>query len=435
MKKIFTVTFMLSFCLILSAQDVPLHRQYKTQEANKNLLEKFAEYSQKHIEIQQFLYNYRSGAVTDQRTIPVIFHVIYHDEEQRISEEQIYSQLDALNRDFSQELRTIGHAAEQAEGFADKQADDSNIRFCLGQAMVGGSMRDGINYVKTRKEVWSHDDGIKYKRGGGANAFRPKQFLNVWIGKLEDGNSGYAQFPGAPDKTDGIVIDYRYFGTVGTVQPPYDEGKTLTHLIANYLGVPDIWNEKIYCGDDGVFDTPIHNGPNYGCPGYKHISICNSNLVEMTMNLMDNTDDACMYMFTYGQVRIMNAILSSKGPRNRLIKGTSECSSSYSETIAEQMESREDEVMDSDEELLEVNIIPNPATDYVTISLSSLEHVSNIAIYNILGEEVFRNSSNKNLQGSGNLELDTSSWSDGVYLVVVKSNAQNITKKFIISRF
>jgi hypothetical protein len=46
-----------------------------------------------------------------------------------------------------------------------------------------------------------------------------------------------------------------------------------------------------------VSDTPTHNTANYGCPTYPHLSTCAGTPIEMTMNYMDYTDDACMYMF------------------------------------------------------------------------------------------------------------------------------------------
>ena len=44
------------------------------------------------------------------------------------------------------------------------------------------------------------------------------KFLNVWVCNLGEGLLGYAQFPGGPAKTDGVVILYTAFGTTGAAR-------------------------------------------------------------------------------------------------------------------------------------------------------------------------------------------------------------------------
>lgn len=66
------------------------------------------------------------------------------------------------------------------------------------------------------------------------------------------------------------------------------------------MNLRHIWGDA-NCGSDLVSDTPNHNSENYGCPIYPHYSTCSGKPVEMTMNYMDYSDDACMYMFTSGQ--------------------------------------------------------------------------------------------------------------------------------------
>ncbi|MEO7801348.1 MAG: hypothetical protein ABIR81_05080, partial [Ginsengibacter sp.] len=53
---------------------------------------------------------------------------------------------------------------------------------------------------------------------------------------------------------------------------------------------------------------------NYGCPAPNKTG-CVSGQVEMTMNYMDYTDDACMYMFTAKQATRANAIFLAGGSR------------------------------------------------------------------------------------------------------------------------
>ncbi|HPN18474.1 MAG TPA: hypothetical protein PK546_02975, partial [Chitinophagales bacterium] len=52
------------------------------------------------------------------------------------------------------------------------------------------------------------------------------------------------------------------------------------------------------------------------CPAAGHKSTCSGTPIEMTMNYMDYTDDACMYMFSAGQKSRVLATFATGGPRN-----------------------------------------------------------------------------------------------------------------------
>jgi hypothetical protein len=83
------------------------------------------------------------------------------------------------------------------------------------------------------------------------------------------------------------------------------------------MNLRHIWGDA-NCGDDLVDDTPTAHGANYGCPG--SINSCVADTREMTMNYMDYTDDACMYMFTIDQTERMLAIFSAGGNRSAIGK-------------------------------------------------------------------------------------------------------------------
>ena len=51
--------------------------------------------------------------------------------------------------------------------------------------------------------------------------------------ELSDGLLGYAQFPGGPANSDGVVIRHSAFGTTGTVEPPFTLGRTATQELAS----------------------------------------------------------------------------------------------------------------------------------------------------------------------------------------------------------
>ena len=51
------------------------------------------------------------------------------------------------------------------------------------------------------------------------------------------------------------MIGYRYFGTTGVVQAPYNKGRTATHEVGHWLNLDHIWGDS-NCGNDQCNDTP-----------------------------------------------------------------------------------------------------------------------------------------------------------------------------------
>lgn len=135
---------------------------------------------------------------------------------------------------------------------------------------------------------------------------------------LSNGLLEYAQFPGGPESTDGVVILNTAFGTVGTVKAPFNMGRAAVHSIGHYLNLRHTWGDASGCeGTDFVDDTPPQAGPNYGTPTFPHITCSNGPAGDMFMNFMDYCDDAVMIMFTKGQCQRMRETL--EGPRKTLL--------------------------------------------------------------------------------------------------------------------
>ena len=148
-------------------------------------------------------------------------------------------------------------------------------------------------------------------------AWPANRYLNLWVCTLGGGLLGYAQFPGGPARTDGVVILNTAFGTTGTATTPFDLGRTATHEVGHWLNLRHIWGDRNDCGGtDFVTDTPNAQLPNYGKPTFPHISCNNAPNGDMFMDYMDYVDDAAMVMFTAGQVERMNATLA--GPRKKI---------------------------------------------------------------------------------------------------------------------
>jgi hypothetical protein len=233
--------------------------------------------------------------------IPVVVNVLYNTTAQNISATQIASQITVLNADFA---ATNTDYSLTPSIFQSVRAGDTKIQFVL----------DTIIRKSTTTTSWSTNNYMKMSTKGGINPTSPTTKLNLWCCNLGGGILGYAQFPGGSSSTDGVVIDDNAFGSTGTVAAPYNKGRTATHEVGHWLNLRHIWGDAT-CGSDLVTDTPTHNAANYGCPVSGHKSTCTGTPVEMTMNYMDYTDDACMYMFTIGQKTRMNALFATGGAR------------------------------------------------------------------------------------------------------------------------
>ncbi len=233
--------------------------------------------------------------------IPVIVNVLYKTTAENISDAQIASQIAVLNADFG---GTNTDNSLTPATFTGVKAGNTNIRFVLSQTIR----------KSTTKTSWTTNDAVKKTASGGLNPTNPTTSLNLWCCNLSGGILGYAQFPGGSSATDGVVIDNNAFGSTGTVTAPYNKGRTATHEVGHWLNLRHIWGDAT-CGSDLVGDTPTHNTANYGCPASGHKSTCTGTPIEMTMNYMDYTDDACMYMFSAGQKTRMLATFATGGGR------------------------------------------------------------------------------------------------------------------------
>ena len=246
-------------------------------------------------------------------TIPTVFHVLYRTTTENISDAQIMTQLDVLNQDFSATNGDIGLTPALFSGLV----ANAEIQFCLATQTPTGGATTGITRKSTTVSAWGTNDSVKKSSQGGVDPWDASKYLNIWICNIGGGILGYAQFPGGSAATDGVVLDYRYTGTIGTATAPFNKGRTGTHEVGHWLNLRHIWGDAT-CGSDLVSDTPVHNTSNYGCPAYPHYSTCTGTPVEMTMNYMDYTDDACMYMFSAGQKTRMRAVLEGLGARASL---------------------------------------------------------------------------------------------------------------------
>jgi hypothetical protein len=244
--------------------------------------------------------------------IPVAVHVVHNTDAQNISDQQVQSQVDVLNRDY----RRLNPDAALVPGVFAPVVGDARIEFRLATLGPNGDPTNGITRTTTSVTSFSDDDRVKSASTGGADAWPSDRYLNLWVCPLGGGLLGYAQFPGGPTDTDGVVILFSAFGTTGTVAAPFNLGRTATHEVGHWLNLRHIW------GDDGggcntsdfVDDTPNQADHNFGTPTFPHVSCSNGPNGDLFMNYMDYVDDVAMFMFTAGQVQRMHACLDTDRP-------------------------------------------------------------------------------------------------------------------------
>lgn len=297
---------------------LPQRRTCATMALHHRLLDTSPPYVEARDRIEDQAYRIEHGARVAERPgctlIPVVVHVIWNSDEHNVSRAQIDSQIEVLNRDFRMRNADL---ADVPEVFA-ALAADARIRFALADTDPAGEPTDGIVRVRSTRADFDSSDAIKSDATGGSSPWPTDRYLNIWVGRLRGGLLGYAQFPGGPTATDGVVVTTAAFGTTGTATAPFDRGRTTTHEVGHWLDLRHIWGDDGdgCSGSDFVADTPNQGGPNYGVPTFPTISCSNGPNGDMFMNYLDYVDDAAMVMFTSGQVARMQAALT--GPRAAL---------------------------------------------------------------------------------------------------------------------
>lgn len=403
--------------VVASAQELVTYvpapmRLYSTQAYMKKMMAEQPNDAETILAQERWSYDYRYYGTPDTVTIPVVFHVFTNAEGQPlVNTEDIQTQIARLNIDFftpehpytKQEGAgdTYLHLADQKEGFA-RHAANTMIQFCQPRVDPTGNETNGIIMVSGASAAFEIDNTIKAGETGGSTPWETKSYCNVWVADLGGQTAGFAQMPGISPATDGIVIDYRYFArAAGSVKPDgfvgeFGLGRTLVHLMGSYLNLHELWNEAQPCSDDYVEDTPIHNAPNHGRGDYKHVSTCEGNLVEMTTNLMDSGNDSTMYLFTWGQMMRMQAVLAEGGARHDLTLTELPCTKENGGFSDDGQEREQTETL-TETMPFQLRVLPNPSNGQFTLEINCgtpLTEAFQTFLYDELGHLVWQQSIN-----------------------------------------
>ncbi len=360
--------------------------------------------------------------------IPVVVHVVHDQPESsiggpdnpNITDEQIHSQIEALNEDYRRMPGT--------RGFNDSPVGaDAMIQFYLAQYDPDGRESTGITRTRYSRKTSFNPFSDDLLLANIVN-WPSDQYLNIWVCRLTDSYLGIAQFPSTDqvpgldtgndpnNLTDGAIIDFRYFGrqTGAISSRVYNLGRTTTHELGHWLGLIHTWGDS-FCGTDYCADTPPTEGPNRTTVCQEKFSNCNGvrtrNMIE---NYLDYSPDSCMNIFTKDQVDRMHAVLELSPRRARLV------------------ESAKAGRLDPADRLT-VTLYPNPVpaqnTLTVDVRFSGFKNFT-YAIRDLTGRQLFSNSFINVF--SRRLSLSVQLMPPGMYLFSVETDNETLVKRFIV---
>ncbi len=352
----------------------------------------------------------RSEAQPNLIKVPVVFHVLYHSTNEKISKERIESLLALLNRDFR---RDNPDTVNTPDRFAPLAAD-MEIEFYFARSDPEGKSTSGIVRKYTPVVAWQSDDKMKFSASYGSNAWDARYYLNIWLCNLED-VSGYATLPGGDLSKDGVVLDFSTFSNSTLIGNA--SGRTLVHETGHWLNLRHLWGDS-YCGDDRVDDTPKQAYYTPGCPTGIRTSCGTDPNGDMYMNYMDFTNDACMNMFTQGQKQRAHALFKSGGARESILssKGLNDpliIAQPEDETVPEWMFAK---------------LYPNPAHNSVTVDMEYDPRWigQEMRVTDISGKMVLR----KTIRALHE-EIDIRNLKPGLYIIWADKDRERLQAKFI----
>jgi len=180
----------------------PLRRKCGAMQVHNRLLEEHPGFRERLSALEQATRlrltqpMFRSAVQTI--TIPIVVHVVYGkaNDSERISKEQIDSQIQSLNNDYAATNEDKSKTPTCWAGLV----TDTNIQFSLANVDPAGTPTTGITYTATECESFGTDDAVKSSKTGGADPWPSERYLNLWVCALGNGLLGYAQFPAGPPR-------------------------------------------------------------------------------------------------------------------------------------------------------------------------------------------------------------------------------------------
>jgi hypothetical protein len=356
------------------------------------------------------------------RTIPVVVHIVYKTAQQNIPDTQVVRQIEILNQCFSRQNPDVSKVPYR---FAHLVAD-AQISFCLAQKDPRNKPTTGITRTYTTRDSFLINNDVKFKRKGGADAWPCDKYFNIWVCNNQ-GWICYAQYPGLPCATDGVVMDYQMFGLSPNNPWWHNYGKILVHETGHWLNLRHIWGDDngACTGTDSVGDTPNQADWMNGDHDSSEIIIScgNEPAGAMWMNFMDYTFGRSSWMFSQGQSTRMDAILVTDLNRRNILNSTA-CNT---QNIRGNSANLDEGIFG-----LFTNY-PNPFNPSTTISFNlSQTGYTSLKIYDVTGREVAELISGEINAGQHSVVFNAENLSAGIYFYRLESSGNVAVKKMLL---
>lgn len=445
MKNLLIVFFVHTFVLLQAQQVHKCATPHVIQEHNK-LNPGYAERVKFAFEQAKVMSKQSSASRSAQDTvykIKTVFHVVYTSPAENLDDSVILSQLRVLNEDFR---RTNADTANTRSIFK-PYAVDAGIEFELATEDPFGNPTTGITHTQGNPAPSffggynPSTDDVKSAAAGGVDPWPASKYLNIWVCNIFGGLGvlGYAFPPAAPlanwgssnpnaDSTkQGVVLHYTAVGAnnPAPIAPEADAGRSATHEVGHYLGLRHIWGDDqdffgtnakcegdVDGGTDGIDDTPDAKGPSQQTCNLNLNSCPDPNMSQdypdQVENFMDYSDDACLNMFTKGQVDLMRSVLELYRPGivTKVVNTPSGI-----QTLASALQFR---------------LFPNPANSELHVVLTESNSSTQLKLFNqqgaLLRTKVF---------DGGATKVNVSDLPSGVYHAVLQSDNAKTSGRFI----
>ena len=306
---------------LCKAQTEPCGMEHYMEEKMKDPV--FAkQWNDNQDKFKLFLENRRNNRQSSMNTvvIPVAVHFPEANEADRSClENMAQSQLDVLNADWTATNDDAGLWEAASIFYPGVVHGAANLTFCLAtQNHPNGWDPYLVEGQPAITIGQTYGDGNYVTNGNGNQDDAWVGYFNIVVANIGGNVLGFSPLGGSIGAGYAVVIDNDVFATelncpgsnISGTNSPYDLGRTATHEAGHFFNLPHTWANGGCEVDDGIDDTPVSDSANYNCPGPGDLPGCVAGEYDLSMNYMDYTNQACMYMFTQGQINVSETYLS-----------------------------------------------------------------------------------------------------------------------------